>query len=422
MTTNTFTTSLLTDTPSRLADFSLPHKKQEDWRYLNLRSLSEASLQAATAASDDSLAALSQIDNLAAQRITFVNGQYDASLSLLNAEQGVAVVRFDDANSEQQALIKQHFNVQANEKAGYFNQLNLQNLSDAVLVHIAKDVQCKQPILVNYLSCASAGSLAQQRVLVVVDQGAQATVIEHFNSVADEHQALLNGVSEFIIADNARLMHYRLLLEHASTQHISSVYVALQRDAQYKAFVLGLGSVLKRNEMVVNHNVGGSHCEIKGVYLPQGKQQIDFHTNIEHKVAHCTTSEVFRGIMADESNAVFNGRIHIHPQAQKTLAELSNKNLLLSNKAQINTKPELEIYADDVRCAHGATVAQIDDKSLFYMQSRGISRVEAEVMLSFGFINELLNELDHEAITHLLRPMLARLFAKDESLLAHLES
>ena len=159
---------------------------------------------------------------------------------------------------------------------------------------------------------------------------------------------------------------------------------------------------------------------MKGVYLPQNKQLIDFHSNMEHKVANCTTNEVFRGIMADKSKAVFNGRIHIHPDAQKTLAELSNKNLLLSNEATINTKPELEIYADDVRCAHGATIAQLDEEARFYLQSRGISAAEADVMLSFGFINELLENLELEAVRDLIRPILAKRFGRDEELMQHI--
>jgi Fe-S cluster assembly protein SufD len=159
---------------------------------------------------------------------------------------------------------------------------------------------------------------------------------------------------------------------------------------------------------------------MKGVYLPKNDQHVDIHSYIEHKAAHCTTDETYRGIMADRSKAVFNGRIHIHPDAQKTLAELSNKNLLLSDKAQINTKPELEIYADDVKCAHGATVAQLNEEAKFYLRSRGISAQEADIMLSFGFINELLESIPVDALRVSLRPLLAQQFSTDESLTQHI--
>jgi Fe-S cluster assembly protein SufD len=159
---------------------------------------------------------------------------------------------------------------------------------------------------------------------------------------------------------------------------------------------------------------------MKGVYLPKNKQQVDIHSYIEHKAPNCTTNEVYRGIMADQSKAVFNGRIHIHPDAQKTLAELSNKNLLLSDKAQINTKPELEIYADDVRCAHGATVAQLNETAKFYLRSRGISAQEADIMLSFGFINELLDSIPLDALRTKMRPLMAEQFTSDRELTKHI--
>ena len=218
------------------------------------------------------------------------------------------------------------------------------------------------------------------------------------------------------MGDNAKLTHYRLQLMTEGALHIGSAHIDLQRDSNYEGFHLGLGTKLTRNDIVVNHNIGGSHSEMTGVYVPKNKQLIDFHTCIEHKAAHCTSNEVFRGIMNDQSKAVFNGRIQIHRDAQKTLAELSNKNLLLTNTAEINTKPELEIYADDVKCAHGATVAQLEEKAMFYLQSRGVSKTEAKVMLSFGFINELIDNLPHEAVGDWLRPILAQRFGRESDL------
>jgi Fe-S cluster assembly protein SufD len=147
---------------------------------------------------------------------------------------------------------------------------------------------------------------------------------------------------------------------------------------------------------------------------------VDYHTCIEHAVPHCTTDEVFRGIIDDQASAVFNGRIHIHRDAQKTNAQLSNKNLLLSDQAEVNTKPELEIYADDVQCAHGATVAQLDPESLHYLRTRGVNRDEAEVMLSYGFINEVVEKIQLEALRDFLRPLLASRFSRDPNLTRHL--
>ena len=182
-------------------------------------------------------------------------------------------------------------------------------------------------------------------------------------------------------------------------------------------FHMALGSVLKRIDLVVDHVGQGAHCEANGVYLPRGQEHIDYHTCMEHRVPNCTSSETFRGIVGGEATAVFNGRIHIHAKAQKTKAELSNRNLLTSNRAEVNTKPELEIYADDVQCAHGATVAQLDDMSLHYLRSRGVSRVDALMMLSTGFINEVIDSVRCEALRVYLQALLAQRFARDPAVL-----
>src|SRR5690606_31207639 len=168
------------------------------------------------------------------------------------------------------------------------------------------------------------------------------------------------AMAEEGVGNNARLQHYRINLEQEDVLHGGGGHVDLRRDARFLGFALGQGSRLKRTYYHVNHDGQRAQRELNGVDLPRNRQLIDYHTNVEHKVAHCTTDEVFRGIIGDSAKAVFNGRIHILQDAQKTLAEMSNRNLLTSPNAEVNTKPELEIYADDVRCGHGATIAQLD--------------------------------------------------------------
>jgi Fe-S cluster assembly protein SufD len=252
----------------------------------------------------------------------------------------------------------------------------------------------------------------QQRLLVVVEQGAEATLVEQFVTTAESQNVFANNLTEIELAPNAKLEHYRLHLEEENTIHIGAMHAAIASDARLDSFHLGLGGKIKRVDIVVNHIGRGSECELNGIYLPVRSQHIDYHTSIEHREPHGTTRETFRGIVADKAKAVFNGRIHIHRDAQKVSAELHNMNLLTSHEAEVDTKPELEIYADDVTCAHGATVAQIDEKLLYYMQSRGISLAEAEIMLSFGFINELINEVHVEALQGYLRPKVAALFGR----------
>ncbi|HCP04706.1 MAG TPA: Fe-S cluster assembly protein SufD, partial [Pseudomonas sp.] len=230
----------------------------------------------------------------------------------------------------------------------------------------------------------------------------------------------VNSLTEVVVGNNAQVQHYRINLEQEDLLHVGGVHVNLQRDARFHGFTLAQGSRLKRIDYQVNMLGEGAHLELNGVYLPRNRQVIDYHTNVEHCVPHCTSNEVFRGIIGDSAKAVFNGRIHIHPQAQKTLAELSNKNLLTSRTAEINTKPELEIYADDVRCAHGATISQLDETSLYYLQSRGVTKADAITMLSFGFINELLNQVPEQAVQDYLRPRLVSLFGQPSEMVGQI--
>jgi Fe-S cluster assembly protein SufD len=266
-----------------------------------------------------------------------------------------------------------------------------------------------------------ATATANQRLLVVLDTGAQASVIEHFASTEDEQDGFVNSLAEISVGENAELRHYRINLEQENLLHVGGIHANLQRSARLRGFTVSLGSKLKRIDYQINHCGEGAHLDLQGVYLPKNKQFVDYHTNIQHKVPHCTSSEVFRGIVSDSAHAVFNGRIHIHQDAQKTLAELSNKNLLTSRKAEVDTKPELEIYADDVKCAHGATVSQLNNDAMYYLQARGISRDEAQVMLSFGFINELLQDVAEPAVRDYLGPRLAKLFSTNSDLLQHLQ-
>jgi Fe-S cluster assembly protein SufD len=274
-------------------------------------------------------------------------------------------------------------------------------------------VKAARPLHVVHLGVAQAAPFAHaQRLLMVLGRGAEAGLIEHFASLPGEHNGFVTGTTEIRVGEAARLRHYRLHLEEEHAIHIGGVYVELGRAALCEGLVLGLGGRLKRLDLRVRHLGAGSECRLNGIYLARRTQHIDLHTNVEHEVAHGTTHQVYRGIVDDAARAVFNGRIHIHPQAQKSNADLSNRNLLLSNSAEVNTKPELEIYADDVRCSHGATVSRIDEKSLYYLLTRGIGRREAEVLLGFGFINELIADIPDEALALTLRRVLADWFGR----------
>jgi len=390
---------------------SWPTRKTEHWKNTSLASLQKnIPVQWASASADWQ----SQVDYIPvdAIRLVFVNGIFDAASS---SELTENVVRFSQANTQQQAVIQQHLGKVVQGAQHLFATLNNAWLDDGILVHVARNQNLTKPVyIVQVSTAAEQAASVNQRLLIVLEASAQADVIEHYVSTTEQQNSFVNSLTEIVVGDNAQLQHYRLNLEEENAQHIGAVHADLSRNARLRGFTLAMGSRLKRIDYQLNHRGQGADLDLQGIYLPRNKQMVDYHTNVQHWVPHCTSNEVFRGIIGDSALAVFNGRIYIHPQAQKTLAELSNKNLLTSNKAEINTKPELEIYADDVKCAHGATVSQLNATALYYLQSRGVSRAEAEVMMSFGFINELLEQIPEPVVHDYLQPRLAALFGREQ--------
>jgi Fe-S cluster assembly protein SufD len=399
----------------RLSKFKItpwPTTKTEHFKYNNLSLLTKHSFARLPAApaqpsiNEDDLA----LGNLAKETLCFIDGQLCSQLTQLSEHK---ITFFKNANESQRSFISRQLEKQNNDK-NIFSVLNGSLIQDGILVEVDGDKSSTPLHIVHYSTENASLAITPATLIVKLAPNAKATVIEHFMSdtLSEEHSVLFNQIAQFEVMDNAQLTHYRLHLEHEAVIHLGQVDFWLNRDSKINSFHVGLGSKIKRLDINVYHQHAGSHADLNGVYLAQNKQQIDYHTNIEHRAAHCTSQEIFRGLIGGNAKGVFNGRIHIYPGAQKTLAELSNKNLLLSKHAEVNTKPELEIYADDVRCAHGATVAQMDKKALFYLLSRGIPKHQAELMLSFGFINELLDNLQDVELSNYLRPLMAQIFQK----------
>lgn len=380
-----------------------PGRRTELWKYTPLQALQRqkfshcSDMTTVTAADSATRVPLLAIDAL---RLVFVNGVFAPELSNESDNDISAdVIRFRQASADQRAIIAKHLGKVVNTQRHLFASLSNAWVEDGILIHVPRNTVFDKPVYIVHVSTPGAEpAIANQRVLVVLEDNSQAEVIEHFVSDAGVQNSFVNALTEISIGANAGLQHYRINLEQEQQIHIGGIHVDLWRDARYSGFTLADGSQLKRIDFQINHRGAGASVKLNGVYLPRNQQLVDYHTNVEHWAPHCTTSEVFRGIIGDSARAVFNGRILIHPDAQKTLAEMSNRNLLTSDKAEVDTKPELEIYADDVKCAHGATVSQLDQTAMYYLQSRGLSKIQARTMLSFGFVNELLQELPQVAV------------------------
>lgn len=391
-----------------------PTRKTEHWKYTPMQALHKTILHTWGATANQTLdkALVNELIPLDAFRLVFINGVFDSAHSSKLPE---SIVRFSQANEDQQALIGKYLGKIVEGEQHLFATLNNAWLDDGILVHVPRNQQLEKPVyIVNVVTAMAA--VSNQRVLVVLGENSRADVVEHYFSRDEVQNGFANSLTEIHLGDGANLHHYRLNLEEEHAQHIGAVHVNLQRNARFRGFALALGSSLMRVDYQLNHRGPGAELDLQGLYLPRNQQVVDYHTNVCHWVPHCKSNEVFRGIVGDSAQAIFNGRIYIHPDAQKTLAELSNKNLLTSNKAEVNTKPELEIYADDVKCAHGATISQLNNNARYYLQSRGLSRAEADVMLSFGFINELLEQIAQPVVHDYLQPRLAKLFGRDNSL------
>ncbi len=398
----------------------LPTRKVEAWKYTNARLLEHAYAPTAPGHAAPAASGL-ELPDLGGCRVVFVNGEHCPELSTGALPEGVSLVHFAAADPQQAERIRSHLGHAAPRDGAPFTALSDAALVNGLFLEIAAGVQVSQPLHVVWATGPQRSAFSvSQRLLVVCGDNSRAALVEHFLTLDSEPEVFTNGVSELLLAAGARLAHYRLHLEQGAAMHVGGAYAHLSRDAVLEGFHLALGSVLKRVDVDVEHRGPGAHCRLNGIYLPRGRELVDYHTCVQHRVPHCTTDEIFRGIVADEARAVFNGRIHIHRDAQKTRAQLSNRNLLTSAAAEVDTKPELEIYADDVQCAHGATVAQLDETSLHYLRSRGISGEEARVMLSFGFINEVLDGVQCAAIADYLRPLLAHRLSGNPSLRRHL--
>jgi Fe-S cluster assembly protein SufD len=286
----------------------------------------------------------------------------------------------------------------ANQEGHPFTALNTAFLHDGAFLYFPRGRVVEEPIVLLFVAVSPAkASFTSPRVLIVAEANSQARLVEDYVGL-DQGVYFTNAVTELKAAEGAILDHYLLQRESPSGFHLGQIQARLERSSRLRAHSLNFGGQLVRNEIHVALAGEGSECSLNGLYLGRGQQLIDNHTRIDHARAHCTSHQLYKGILDGQARGVFCGRIHVHQDAQKTDARQTNQTLLLSNDALINTQPQLEIYADDVKCTHGATVGQLDTECLFYLRSRGLSETEARRLLVFAFANDIINRVEIEAL------------------------
>lgn len=381
----------------------LPGAKTESWKYSRIGPLLEQGLLDRPR-EDAPLPEVPAFAGFEAPRILVVDG-WPRQLPEMPA--GITITRFSAAEGAGAEVLSRELGSLAYLDGRPFVALNGALAEDGVLIHVAKNVQGGELELLLAQSLNAAPHGAHPRILVVLEAGSSLSLVERHLGQA---QVFTNAVIEVRIGAAAHLAHMRLQLEAGAARSLTALDVAVARDGRYDLQQALLGSIFRRNEIRIHCTEPGAEVTVGGATLTRDRNHLDTQMCLEHEAPHCTSNQVFRALAGERSKTVLNGRIHIHPNAQKTSAELSSRNLLLSHDAEIDAKPELEIYADDVKCAHGATIGRLDEKSLFYLRSRGVTEDAARLMLSFAFLAGVVDAFPLETVRDAVRPALEAAF------------
>jgi Fe-S cluster assembly protein SufD len=378
---------------ARFAELGFPTPRLEDWRFTNTAPLAATGFVTAPAAAGvngTGTTACLERGVVPVNRLVFVNGHLARSLSnLAGVPEGVRVASVADVLAEHPALVEANVGRHATWDAQAFVALNTAFLHDGAVVHVPDGCVVREPIGLVFVSRPNGRpTVSHPRILIVAGRDAQATVVESY--VGEGGGAYFtNAVTELVAGSGARVEHCKVQWEGAGAFHIATLAASAGRDSQVTCHSVSIGGALVRNDVRALLDGEGAECVLNGLYVVGGAQHVDNHTVIDHARPHCTSRETYKGVLDGTAHGVFGGRIIVRPAAQRTVARQANNNLLLSEQSVVNTKPQLEINADDVKCYHGATVGMLDEDALFYLRARGLDRATARALLVRGFLGEI---------------------------------
>jgi Fe-S cluster assembly protein SufD len=400
---------------SRFAERGFPTLKDEDWKYTSVEGLASVPFAPMEPHQANGVTP-SRVRRLAfgmegAGRLVFVNGRFMGSLSGTRSSAGelrlgsLATLLRDDPERLERVLARH-----ASFDEHPFVALNTALWTDGAFIHIPEGAVLEQPIHVLYLTTSrAAGGVAHPRNLILADKFAQATIVESYAGLSSD-QYWSNPVTEVVAGEGAVVAHYKIQRESLSAFHVATLQAHLDRNSRFTTRSISLGGALVRNDVNGVFDGEGGYCRMDGLYLLTGRQHEDNHTLIDHAKPHCSSSELYKGVLDGEARGVFNGAVVVRQDAQQTDARQANRNLLLSDDAVVDTKPQLEILADDVKCAHAATVGQLDETSMFYLRSRGLSEEAARNLLIHAFAAEVIDRIPWKRIRDgLAAELMARL-------------
>ena len=388
-----------------------PTMKNEDWHFTNVGPIAEKVFSPAKQGGEISESVLDRIAfGQESIRIVFVNGRLSLDTYQGDLPDGLTIVNLAQEISAESQILQRHFGQLAGAESAAFTALNTALATDGAVIVIAANTVIDKPIHLMFISDSGAENASvQTRNLIFAERQSQCTVIESYTGVGGDNY-FTNAVTEVFVAEGARVSHYKLQTEARNAFHVGTIQVHQERDSRYESFSFATGGKLARTNIYTTLAGEASEAVLNGLYMCDGSQHIDHQTRIEHVAPNCPSHELYKGILDGNSHGVFNGKVYVHPEAQKTDGKQSNNNLLLSDGARVDTKPQLEIFADDVKCTHGATVGRIDELALFYMRSRGIGPAQAKRLLTYAFAADVLEKIELESLKEALEAQVLERF------------
>jgi Fe-S cluster assembly protein SufD len=390
-----------------------PTTRNEEWKYTSIAPLLRYNFIPAKnkPALNEEHVHKYLFDDLEHSLLVFVNGFFSEELSdLRDLPKGVIAGSISEAIENHSGIVEKHFSKYADYKDHIFTALSTAYTKDGAFIYIPDGKIIREPVHILFISSsADEKILIQPRNLFVAGKNSQATIIEHYVSI-DEGIHFTNTVTEIFAGENAVLDHIKIQDESRKAFHIARMEVDQERNSNFSSNMISFGADLSRNDFNTRFNDTGGESMLNGLFMIDGNQLFDVHTMIDHAKPYCNSHEHYKGILDGKSRGVFNGKVMVRPDAQKTNAFQENNNIILSESALVNTKPQLEIFADDVKCSHGATIGQIEDEALFYLKSRGIGDKTARGMLIHAFASDVVNSIKVESIRNYLEEILTNKF------------
>ena len=402
-----------------LAEFQsvgFPTTRNEDWHFTSVTPIAERTFRAPKPAAAHTPAEILGLvtGDAAWPRAVFVNGRFDAALSSLGGLDGAKVATLSSALRDMPDFVATHLGRLATFDRQAFTAFNTAFAQDGLVVRVPKGVKVAAPLHVIHVADAqAAGSMLHPRLLVVVEPLAEFAVVESFVALKGT-EYLTNAVAEVFVGNGARVHHYKVQQEARDAFHVGTVQATQGRDSLFHSFSYAAGAALSRTNIYTTLLGEAAEVRLNGLYLVDGSQHADHQTFVEHIAPACASRELYKGVLDGEAHGVFNGKVFVDPEAQKTDGKQTNHALLLSPDARVDTKPQLEIFADDVKCTHGATVGRLDEMALFYLKSRGVGAENARALLTYAFAAEVLETVEVDALREGLEAIAFRRFTHQD--------